>query len=76
MLHAAAGGPATVVEGGQRKEEGHSRQGKGVQKHNGWCATHSLFEEGGSVGMGMERQRLVEDEAGSGLWPMVKALHA
>ena len=46
-----------------------------MQKHNDWCETHSLFEEGGSVGMGMERQRLVEDEAGSGLWPMVKALH-
>ena len=64
-----------VVEGDQRKQEGYSRQRKRVQKYNDWCDTHSLFEEDGLLGMGKERQRLVEDEAWSRLLPMVKALH-
>lgn len=73
MLHAAAGGSAIVED--QRKQEGYSRQSKRVQKYNDWCETHSLFEEDGLLGMGKERQRLVEDEAWSGLLPMGKALH-
>lgn len=73
MLHAAAGGSAIVED--QRKQEGYSRQSKRVQKYNDWCETHSLFEEDGLLGMGNERQRLVEDEAWSGPLPMGKALH-